>query len=198
MKILITGGAGFIGSSFIRYWINEHPRDEIINLDKLTYSGHLSSTKDFLNFPNYKFVKGDICDKFLVEGIMKDVDIVVHFAAESHVDCSIVNAEAFIKTNIFGTFNLLRSALKNKVKRFHHVSTDEVFGELPLKSRKKFDETTPYNPRSPYSANKSASDHIVRAYYSTYELPITITNTSKIIMDLIKTLKSFCLEVLLT
>ena len=126
MKILVTGGCGFIGSNFVRYWLKNNKGDKIINLDKLTYAGHLSSTKDFKNNKNYKFVKGDICDSKVVEKVMNGVDIIVHFAAESHVDRSIKDPDVFIKTNIIGTKVLLDSALKNNVKRFHHVSTDEV------------------------------------------------------------------------
>ncbi len=179
MRLLVTGGAGFIGSNFIRYWLKKYPQDEIVNLDKLTYAGHLSSTKDFSsNNKNYKFLKGDICDSKVVEEAMKGVDIVVHFAAESHVDRSILGPAEFIRTNVVGTQVLLDAALKLKVKRFHHVSTDEVFGALSLDSKDKFNEKTLYNPRSPYSASKAASDHLVRAYLHTYGLPVTITNTS--------------------
>ena len=176
MKLLVTGGAGFIGSNFIRYWFKQHPKDEIVNLDKLTYAGHLSSTKDFADNPNYKFVEGDICDNKLVNQLMSGVDYVVHFAAESHVDRSITGPQVFITTNVIGTQVLLDAALKFKVKKFHHVSTDEVFGELPLKGKEKFNPDTNYDPRSPYSASKAASDHLVRAYFHTYGLPITITN----------------------
>jgi dTDP-glucose 4,6-dehydratase len=175
MKLLVTGGAGFIGSNFIRYWLKKHPNDKIINLDKLTYAGHLTSTKDFSSNKNYKFIKGDIVDSKVVDIAMRGVDIVVNFAAESHVDRSISGPQIFIKTNVLGTQVLLDSALKNKIKRFHHVSTDEVFGALPL-GRGKFKENTPYDPHSPYSASKAASDHLVRAYHDTYGLAITITN----------------------
>lgn len=178
MKLLVTGGAGFIGSNFIRYWLKKYPNDDIVNLDKLTYAGHLSTTKDFSSNSNYKFIKGDICDGKTVELAMKGMDYVVHFAAESHVDRSIDDPSVFARTNVLGTNVLLESALKNKIKRFHHVSTDEVFGELPLKSKSLFGERTVYNPRSPYAASKAASDHLVRAYYYTYGLPTTITNCS--------------------
>ncbi len=176
-NILVTGGCGFIGSNFIGYWLKKHPKDKIINLDKLTYAGHLSSTKAFSELKNYKFVKGDICDEKVVDRLMKGVDIVVHFAAESHVDRSIKDPNVFIKTNMLGTANLLNFALKHNVKRFHHISTDEVFGELPL-GKGKFDEKTPYDPRSPYSASKASSDYLVRSYYHTFGLPITISNCS--------------------
>ncbi len=178
MKLLVTGGAGFIGSNFIRYWLSRYPQDEIINLDKLTYAGHLATTKDFASNKNYKFIKGDICDFKIVDKVMSEVETVVHFAAETHVDRSIVGPAEFIRTNMVGTQILLDAALKHKVKRFHHVSTDEVFGALPLNSKEKFHEKTLYNPRSPYSASKAASDHLVRAYFHTYGLPVTITNTS--------------------
>jgi len=178
MKILVTGGAGFIGSNFIRYWLKKYPADKIINLDKLTYAGHLISTKDFAKNKNYKFVKGDICDPKVVKQVIKGVDCVIHAAAETHVDRSIVGPQVFIKTNIIGTQVLMDAALKYKVKRFHYLGTDEVFGALPLESRKKFNENTNYNPRSPYSASKAAADHLVRAYFETYGLPVTITNCS--------------------
>lgn len=178
MKLLVTGGAGFIGSNFIRYWLDHHSDDQILNLDKLTYAGHLSSTKDFEDKPNYTFVKGDICDQENVEKVMDGIDVVVHFAAESHVDRSITGPSEFVKTNVLGTQVLLESALKHNIKRFHHVSTDEVFGALDLDSDKKFNEDTPYDPRSPYSASKASSDHLVRAYFHTFGLPISITNCS--------------------
>jgi len=177
-KLLVTGGAGFIGSNFIRYWLKKYPKDNITNLDKLTYAGHLSSTKDFKDNKNYEFVKGDIVNSKVVEKLMSGVDYVVHFAAESHVDRSIAGPKVFLKTNVIGTQVLLDAALKNKVKRFHHVSTDEVFGSLPLNSNEKFNENTNYNPRNPYSASKAASDFLVRSYNETYGLDITITNTS--------------------
>lgn len=177
MKLLVTGGAGFIGSNFIRYWLREHPDDEIVNLDKLTYAGTRESLKDIEGDSRYSFVKGDICDQDVVDQVMEGVDVVVHFAAESHVDRSISGPSEFVRTNILGTSVLLDAALAHKVLRFHHVSTDEVFGALPLDSSEKFDELTRYCPRSPYSASKAGSDHIVRAYFYTYGLPITITNT---------------------
>jgi len=180
MKILVTGGAGFIGSNFILYWLKKYPQDKIINLDKLTYAGNLENLKSIKNNPNYVFVKGDICDSKLINEIITKykIETIVHFAAESHVDRSITDPAPFIKTNIEGTYVLLEAALKNKIKRFHHISTDEVFGALPLKSKEKFNEKTNYNPRSPYSASKAASDHLVRAYTTTYNLPTTISNCS--------------------
>ena len=178
MKLLVTGGAGFIGSNLIRYWLKKYPADKVINLDKLTYAGHLSSTKDFQKNKNYKFIKGDICNSNTVQKAMKGVDVIIHFAAESHVDRSIQDPNVFVATNVLGTHVLLEEALKQKIKKFHHVSTDEVFGSLPLNSRQKFNINTNYDPRSPYSASKAASDHLVRAYYHTYNLPVTITNCS--------------------
>lgn len=176
MNLLVTGGAGFIGSNFIRYWLKKYPKDKITNLDKLTYAGHLSSTKDFSSNKNYKFIKGDITNSKLVGEITMGIDLIVHFAAESHVDRSVVDPHVFVKTNVLGTHVLLNSALKNNIKHFHHVSTDEVFGALPLDPTKKFTEKTPYDPRSPYSAAKAGSDHLVRSYFHTFKLPITITN----------------------
>lgn len=178
MKLLVTGGAGFIGSNFILYWMKEHPEDSVVNLDVLTYAGNLENLKSVENNPTYSFIQGDICDEAVVEKAMDGVDTVVHFAAESHVDRSILEPAPFVKTNVLGTQVLLSRALKNNVKRFHHISTDEVFGTLELDSDEKFTEDTPYNPRSPYSASKAGSDHLVRAYYETFGLPITITNCS--------------------
>lgn len=176
MKLLVTGGAGFIGSNFILYWMREHPDDSIINLDKLTYAGNLENLASVEHDPHYAFIQGDICDPAVVAGAMKGIDVVVHFAAESHVDRSIHDPAPFIKTNVLGTQVLLDAALSAKVKRFHHVSTDEVFGSLELGNPGKFSERTPYDPRSPYSASKAGSDHLVRAYFHTFGLPVTITN----------------------
>lgn len=178
MKLLVTGGAGFIGSNFIRYWLRKNPSDQILNLDALTYAGHLESLKDVSKIPNYMFIKGDIRDKNLVERLVNHVDVIVHFAAESHVDRSIKNPQVFLQTNILGTYTLLEACVGSKISRFHHVSTDEVFGQLPLDSKIKFNEKTPYDPRSPYSASKAASDHLVRSYYHTFGIPVTITNAS--------------------
>lgn len=177
MKVLVTGGAGFIGSNFIRYWLKKYPKDKIINLDKLTYAGNLENLKDVVS-SNYKFVKGDIADKKLVDTLTQSADVIVNFAAETHVDRSIGNPEVFLKTNVLGTKALLDAALKNKVKRFHQISTDEVFGALKLDSKNKFTESSPYNPRSPYAASKASADHLVHAYHHTYGLPITISNCS--------------------
>lgn len=180
MNLLVTGGAGFIGSNFILYWLAKYPQDKIVNLDKLTYAGNLENLKSVEKNENYQFVRGDICDRQLVNSLIKNysINIIIHFAAESHVDRSILDPAPFIKTNIEGTYVLLEAALKNGKIRFHHISTDEVFGALPLNSKEKFNEKTPYNPRSPYSASKAASDHLVRAYSITYGLPVTISNCS--------------------
>ena len=175
MKLLVTGGAGFIGSNFIHYWLNEHPKDSIVNLDKLTYAGNLENLAVIQDNPNYRFVQGDIADAEVVNPLVYECDIVVHFAAESHVDRSILEPGPFIQTNVIGTQVLLQAALEYN-KRFHHVSTDEVFGSLELGSPIKFTEETPYAPHSPYAASKAASDHLVRAYHDTYNLPVTISN----------------------
>lgn len=178
MKLLVTGGAGFIGSNFIKYWLRNHTDDSIVNLDKLTYAGNLENLAEIKDNPSYSFIHGDICNPKLVEKAMEGVDIVVHFAAESHVDRSIMEPAQFVLTNVVGTQVLLDASLKNNVKKFHHISTDEVFGHLSLDSEEKFNEKNPYDPRSPYSASKASSDHLVRAYNKTYGLPITITNCS--------------------
>ena len=176
MKILITGGAGFIGSNFVHYWLSQHPDDEIINLDKLTYAGNLENLKEAENHPNYRFVKGDICDADIVDEVMKNIDMVIHFAAESHVDRSILGPQIFLQTNIIGTQVLLDAAVKYKVKRFHHISTDEVFGSIALEDKTRWNENQPHNPRSPYSVSKAAAEQLVRAYGETFGLPFTITN----------------------
>jgi len=178
MRLLVTGGAGFIGANFIHYWVSRHPEDTIRNFDKLTYAGNTANLSALAQNPTYEFVHGDIVDKAQVAQAMKDVDVVVHFAAESHVDRSISEPAPFVTTNVVGTQVLLECALKLGVKRFHHISTDEVFGSLELGSQEKFNEQTRYDPRSPYSASKAGSDHLVRAYHHTYGLPITITNCS--------------------
>lgn len=174
--ILVTGGAGFIGSNFIHYWLDKNPKDQIINLDKLTYAGNLENLQDIEDNPNYKFIKGDILDKKLIEKIMPEIDIVVHFAAESHVDRSLFAAEEFINTNVIGTQILCESAAKHKVKRFHYIGTDEVYGALPLNIPEKFQEDWKFDPRNQYAASKASAEHIVRAYYHTHQLPITFTN----------------------
>jgi len=177
MKLFITGGAGFIGSNFIRFILKKYPTYKIINLDKLTYCGNLDNLRDIEDNKNYKFVRGDICNQKLVEHICKDIDIIVNFAAETHVDRSILRAQNFLKTNIFGTYILLEIARKKDI-RFHHISTDEVFGSLELNSEKKFDEKTSYNPKNPYSSSKAASDFLVKSYFHTYGLKASISNFS--------------------
>lgn len=178
MKILVTGGAGFIGGNFILYWMKQHPEDQIVNLDILTYAANLAYLDSVAQQPNYQFIKGDITDSVAVRQAMQGVDVVVHFAAESHVDRSVSGPSAFVQTNVVGTLTLLEVARELGIQRFHHVSTDEVFGSLEFESAVRFSETTPYNPHSPYSASKAGSDHLVRAFHDTYGLPVTISNTS--------------------
>lgn len=176
MKILITGGAGFMGSNFIHYMIGKYPKYKFVNLDKLTYAGNLDNLKSIEKEQNYKFIRGDICNKSDVKKAIKGVDIIIHFAAESHVDRSISGPSEFIKTNIIGTQVLLEESKDTQIKKFHYISTDEVFGSLPLNSKKKFNILSNYSPNSPYSASKASAEHIVKAYYHTYNLPITISN----------------------
>jgi len=174
MNILITGGSGFIGSNFIRYMLNEHPDDMIINLDVLSYAGNPDNLKDIHNNPNYLFVQGDICDPVIVDKLMKErkIDHIVHFAAESHVDRSIKDGSVFVRTNVLGTYVLLDSAMQNGVERFIHISTDEVYGSIINGS---FKETDILNPSSPYSSSKAGSDLLVRSFYLTHNLPAIIT-----------------------
>lgn len=188
--ILITGGAGFIGSNFVPYFCEKYPEYKIINLDKLTYAGNLENLRSCENMPNYSFVQGDICDADLIEKLFRENDVrgVIHFAAESHVDNSITGPRAFINTNIIGTFNLLDAARRHwmdapgRIKpgyadaRFHHISTDEVYGALGATGE--FREDTPYAPNSPYSASKASSDFLVRAYHHTYGMNTTTSNCS--------------------
>ena len=183
LKICITGGAGFIGSHVVRLFVAKYPEYDIINLDKLTYAGNLMNLTDVEDFPNYQFVKGDIVDEEFVNELFKmhQFDAIIHLAAESHVDRSISNPLEFIKTNILGTVNLLnaaRNAWKDNMegKTFYHISTDEVYGSLGEEGY--FTEDTAYDPRSPYSSSKASSDHLVRAYYHTYKLPIIVSNCS--------------------
>jgi dTDP-glucose 4,6-dehydratase len=177
MKILVTGGAGFIGSNFILYWLKRYPGDEVVNFDALTYAGNLENLLSIADNSHYRFVKGNICNEQEVESVIDGVDVIVHFAAESHVDRSIMTPGTFVETNVKGTLVLLEVARKRKI-RFHHVSTDEVFGSLEFGSKNRFTLSTGYHPNSPYSASKAGSDHLVRAYHETYGLPITITNCS--------------------
>ncbi len=179
MRLLVTGGAGFIGSNFVRFWLANHPQDTVVNLDALTYAGNAENVRG-LDPDRHTFVHGDIRDALTVQKAMDGVDMVVHFAAETHVDRSIDGARIFLETNILGTHTLLEEVKRrgDQIKRFHHISTDEVFGALDLDSNERFSENTPYDPRSPYSASKAASDHIVRSYFHTHGLPITISNCS--------------------
>jgi dTDP-glucose 4,6-dehydratase len=177
-RLLVTGGAGFIGSNFIHYWLKQHPEDQIVNLDALTYAGSLTTLQDIAGEANYTFVQGSITNRELVDELMSNSDVVVHFAAETHVDRSIATPEVFLETNVLGTFELVRAALAHNIKRFHHISTDEVFGALELDSAEKFTLESPYQPHSPYAASKASSDHIVRSFGDTYGLPFTLTNCS--------------------
>ncbi|WP_048065329.1 dTDP-glucose 4,6-dehydratase [Methanosarcina acetivorans] len=172
MKMLVTGGCGFIGSNFIRYMLKKYPDYQIVNLDKLTYAENFANLRDIENKPNYFFVKGDICDPASVNEVMTKVDQVVHFAAESHVDRSIEDGSVFVRTNVLGTNTLLQSALANKIKKFIHVSTDEVYGSAMEGS---FTEMDNLNPSSPYSSSKASSDLLAKSYHTTYGLPVCIT-----------------------
>lgn len=185
-RILVTGGAGFIGSNFLRYVLGNFQDIELVNLDLLTYAGSLENLRNLPNEKNYQFIEGDILDKDLVEGILREheIDAIVHFAAESHVDRSILGPSAFVQTNIMGTFSLLEAARKVWLEekklgegevRFHHISTDEVYGTL-APDDPAFEEGTPYAPNSPYAASKASSDHLVRSYTHTYRMPTTLTN----------------------
>lgn len=172
MRLLVTGGCGFIGSNFIHYMLKKYPNYQIVNLDKLTYAGNPANLKDIESNPNYSFVQGDICDSQVVNEVMKKVDCVVHFAAESHVDRSIEDGSVFVRTNVLGTNTLLQSALAHNIKKFIHVSTDEVYGSTMEGS---FTEKDNLNPSSPYSSSKAGSDLLAKSYYTTYGLPVCIT-----------------------
>jgi dTDP-glucose 4,6-dehydratase len=185
-RLVVTGGAGFIGANFVHYWCQQYPNDRVVVLDALTYAGNRQNLALVDQHPNFRFVKGDICDRPIVDAVLQEegIDTLVHFAAESHVDRSILGPDAFVRTNVVGTFTLLEafrqhwlSANKPNSYRFHHVSTDEVYGSLNPEDPA-FSETTPYAPNSPYSASKAGSDHLVRAYYHTYGMPTTMTNCS--------------------
>lgn len=185
-RLLVTGGAGFIGANFVHYWLKEHSADRLVVLDALTYAGNLASLNAVRTHPAMRFVEANICDTPLIEQLLREerIDTIVHFAAESHVDRSIQSPDVFIETNIIGTHSLLKAARRVWLEarapdryRFHHVSTDEVYGSLGPDDPA-FHERTPYAPNSPYAASKAASDHLVRAYYHTYGLPVTISNCS--------------------
>lgn len=185
-RLLVTGGAGFIGSNFVHHWLREHPGDRVVVLDALTYAGNLANLDAVRQRPELRFVKGDIADELLVASLLREerIDTLVNFAAESHVDRSIHGPDAFVQTNVIGTHSLLKATrkvwleeLKLEEHRFHHVSTDEVYGSLNA-TDPAFTETTPYAPNSPYSASKAASDHLVRAYHHTYGLKVTTSNCS--------------------
>ncbi len=176
MKLLVTGGAGFIGSNFIRYWLREHPDDQVINFDALTYAGNLANVADAARDPHCAFVKGDIGDPVAVTSVMSGTDIVVNFAAESHNDRAVRDPGIFVRTNVVGTQILLEAARHAKVKRFHHISTCEVFGDLALDEAHAFKESDNQAPRTPYNASKAAANHIVMAYFHTFGLPVTISH----------------------
>ncbi len=175
MNLLVTGGAGFIGSNFVRYILNKYPEWKIVNLDKLTYAGNLENLRDIEDNVNYSFVKGDICDKRIVEDLVKDVDVVINFAAETHVDRSVIDAGTFIRTDVFGTYRLLEASRKFDIERYIQISTDEVYGSIEEGS---FKETDRLNPGNPYSASKAGADALVCSFFKTYGLSVIITRSS--------------------
>ena len=177
MKMIVTGGAGFIGSNFINYWLSKHKNDSIINIDKLTYASNPEYVRHKEFGSRYKLVKGDVADLSFISETVKDSDVIVNFAAESHVDNSIASPEKFMVSNYMGVFSLLESVRKYDI-RFHQISTDEVYGSLPLNSPETFDENSRYNPKNPYSASKAAADLLVNSYYNTYGVKATISNCS--------------------
>jgi dTDP-glucose 4,6-dehydratase len=174
-RLLVTGGAGFIGSNFVRYMLSRYPHYRIVVLDKLTYAGNPANIADLKDNPNFRFVKGDICDSALVDELVAEVDAVINFAAETHVDRSILDAGSFIQTDVYGTHVLLEAARKHGTSRFLQISTDEVYGDVPVGSSV---ESDPLRPRSPYSASKAGGEMLVQAYYTTYEMPVLITRGS--------------------
>jgi dTDP-glucose 4,6-dehydratase len=175
VKVLVTGGCGFIGSNFLRYMMNKYPDYKFINLDKLTYAGNKENLRDIEKGRNYRFVKGDICDEKLVLRISKGCDAIVNFAAETHVDRSIKDPSAFVKTNVYGTYALLEAARKNNTKRFVQISTDETYGSI---TTGEFSETDSLRPNSPYAASKASGDLLCKAYFVTYKVPVVITRSS--------------------
>jgi len=176
VKVLVTGGAGFIGSNFIRYFLNRHPDDQVVNFDKLTYAGNLENLKDVEKDPRYKFIKGDICDPGAVEAaVAPGVDAIINFAAESHVDRSIQSAGSFVQTDVYGTYVLLEAVKMHKIGRYIQISTDEVYGSINTGS---FTESSTLSPNSPYAASKAGGDLLVRAYHKTHKLPVIITRSS--------------------
>jgi len=178
MRLLVTGGAGFIGSNFIDYILDKYPDYEIINLDALTYAGSIGNLEKAIENPRHRFIQGRIEDGKLVDGLLDGIDVVINFAAESHVDRSILEPQLFMKTNILGTQVLLDAALRREVKLFYQISTDEVYGALELDSKEKLTEESPLRPNSPYAASKAAADLLVRAYHRTYGLPVVISRCS--------------------
>lgn len=175
MRILVTGGAGFIGSAYIRTLLKNRPEDQVVNFDKLTYAGNLENLKDVESDPRYRFIKGDILDAEAVTRALSAVDAVVHFAAESHVDRSVLDPHAFFRNNVLGTQVLIEACRRAGVKRFHHVSTDEVYGDLGLDEDRAFKETDRLDPRSAYAASKAGSDHVVASYAHTFGMEVTIS-----------------------
>ncbi|MGP8158739.1 MAG: dTDP-glucose 4,6-dehydratase [Thermoplasmata archaeon] len=178
MRVVITGGAGFIGSNLTRWWVGHHPDDFVTVLDALTYAGRRESLNDVEQHPNFRFVHGDIRDPTAVSTTIRDADVVIHLAAESHNDRAVMDPMPFVETNVVGTATLLEACRRLNIPRFHHVSTDEVFGSLPLDSPLRFTETSAYQPRGPYSASKASADHLVRAWHETFGLPVTLSNCS--------------------
>ena len=178
MRVVITGGAGFIGSNLARYWVRQHPGDRLTVYDALTYAGRRESLRDLEGSHNFQFVRGDVRDGVALDAVIRDAELVIHLAAETHNDRAVSDPAPFVSTNIVGTATLLEACRRHDVPRLHHVSTDEVFGSLPLDAPEKFTEASPYRPHGPYSASKASADHLVRAWHDTYGLPVTLSNCS--------------------